>query len=60
MFSVAVDESVDINDIPHLTIFARYSDAEIHEELCCLKSMYGTTKGEDILKTFIDHFEDRD
>ena len=36
-----------------------YSDTEIHEELCCLKPMYGTTKGEDILKTFTDHFEER-
>ncbi|XP_050730475.1 general transcription factor II-I repeat domain-containing protein 2-like isoform X3 [Eriocheir sinensis] len=59
VFSVALDESVDINDIPRLAVFARYSDTEIHEELCCLKPMYGTTKGEDILKTFTDHFEDR-
>ena len=32
---------------------------EIREELCFLKPMYGTTKGEDILKTFTDHVEDR-
>ena len=59
VFSVALDENVDINDIARLVVFARYSDTEIHEELCCLKPMYGTTKGEDILKTFTDHFEDR-
>ncbi|XP_066955783.1 general transcription factor II-I repeat domain-containing protein 2A-like [Macrobrachium rosenbergii] len=36
-----------------------YSDTEVHEELCCLKPMYGTTKGEDILKAFTDYFENR-
>ena len=30
VFSVALDESVDINDIPRLAVFARYSDTEIH------------------------------
>ena len=59
VFSVALNESVDINDIPRLAVFARYSDTEIHEELCCLKPMSGTTTGEDILNTFIHHFEDR-
>ena len=59
VFSVALDESVDINDIPRFAVFARYSDTEVHEELCCLKPMYGTTKGEDILKAFTDHFENR-
>ena len=59
VFSFALDESVDINDIHRLAVFARYSDTEVHEELCCLKPMYGTTKGEDILKAFTDHFENR-
>ena len=54
VFSVALDESADVNDIPCLANFARYSDTEIHEELCCLKPIYGTTKREDILKTFTD------
>ena len=35
-FSVALDESVDINDIPRLAIIARYcSDDNVQEELCC-------------------------
>lgn len=59
VFSVALVESVDINDIPRLAVFARYSDTEMHEELCCLKPVCGTTKVEDILKTFTEHFEDR-
>ncbi|XP_042891739.1 general transcription factor II-I repeat domain-containing protein 2A-like [Penaeus japonicus] len=60
VFSVALVESSGINGIPpRLAVFARYSDTEIHEELCCLKPMHGTTKGEDVLKTFTDHFEDR-
>ena len=61
VFSVALDESVDINDSPRLAVVARYcSNGEIHEELCCLKSMIGSTKGEDVLNTFIKHFEQRD
>ena len=36
IFSVALDESVDINDSPRLAVVARYcSNCEIHEELCC-------------------------
>ena len=39
-FSVAVDKSVDINDIPRLAIIARYcSDDDVQEELCCLSPM---------------------
>ena len=38
VFGVALDESMDINDNPCLTIVARYCcDGEVHEELCCLK-----------------------
>ena len=59
-FSVALDESVDINDIPRLAIIARYcSDDNVQEELCCLSPMYGSTKGADILEKFINHFEKR-
>ena len=59
MFSVALDVSVVIYDIPHLTLFARYNDTEIYEKLCCLIPIYGTTKADDILSTFTDHFEER-
>ena len=45
VFGVALDESVDINDNPRLAVVVRYcSNGEVHEELCCLKSMCGTTK----------------
>ena len=60
VFSVALDESIDIDDNPRLAIVARYcSNGEVHEELCCLKPMYGTTKGKDILNTFTKSFEER-
>lgn len=59
VFSVALDESVDINDIPRLAIMAKYCDLNVREELCCLKSMTDTTKGEDIAKAFFEHFEER-
>ena len=31
----------------------------MHEELCCLKPMHGTTTGKDRLDTFTKHFEER-
>ena len=58
IFSVALDESIDINDNPRLAVVAGYCcDGEVHEELCCLKPMYSTTTGKDILDTFTKHFE---
>ena len=45
VFRVALDESVDINDIPRLEV-VRYCDSDgVREELCCLKSMHGTITG---------------
>lgn len=44
-------------DIPRLVIVARYSNRkEIREELCCLSTRNGNTKGEDIAIVFIGHF----
>ena len=58
-FSVARDESIYINDNPRLAVVARYCcDGEVHEELCCLKPMYGTTTEKDILDTFTNNFEE--
>ena len=55
VFSIALDESVNINDIPCLAVMARHCDHLIvREELCCLKPMPGTTKGE----VFMEHFNE--
>ena len=60
VFSVALDESIDIDDNPRLAVVARYcSNGEVHEELCCLKPKYGTTKGKDIFDISIKNFEER-
>ena len=60
VFSVALDKSIDINDNPRLAVVAGYfCDGEVHEELSCLKPMYGTATGKDILDTFIKHFKER-
>ena len=60
VFSVALDESIDINDNPRLAVVARYCrDDKVHEELCCLKPMYCTTTEKDILDTFNKLFEER-
>ena len=59
VFSVDLDESIDINDIPRLAVVTRYCcDGEVHEELCCLKRIYGTTTEKDILDTFTKHFDE--
>ena len=60
VFSVALDESIDINNNPRLAVVARYcSNGKVHEELCYLKPTYSTTKGKDILDIFIKNFEER-
>ncbi|KAG6936851.1 GTF2I repeat domain containing 2, partial [Chelydra serpentina] len=50
----------DINNVPRLAIVARYcASDEIQEERCCLKPLNDTTKGEDIVESFVNHFEER-
>ncbi|XP_026479418.1 zinc finger MYM-type protein 6-like [Ctenocephalides felis] len=59
-FSVAVDESTDVNDIARLAVFARYCDKDqVYEELCTLIPLPGTTKGEGILFSFISYFDSK-
>ena len=59
VFSLALDESVDVNDIPRLAVMARYCDTTVREELCCLQPMPDTTKGEDVATAIMQHFEER-
>jgi hypothetical protein len=58
VFSVAVDESTDVNDLSRLAVVTRYCENNrIYEELCCLLSLENTTKSEDILTEFISYFK---
>ncbi|GBO31930.1 General transcription factor II-I repeat domain-containing protein 2 [Araneus ventricosus] len=52
--SIAMDESTDINDTAQLVLFIRGVDEnfEISEELACMRSLKGTTKGCDIFRDF--------
>ena len=60
VFNLALDESIDINDNLRLAVVAWYCcDGKVHEELCCLKALFGTTTGKDLLDTFTKHFEER-
>jgi len=57
-FSVALDESVDVNDVARLEIFARYCDSDrIYEELCCSIPLGGTVKGVDFITAFVNYFK---
>ncbi|GBM68465.1 General transcription factor II-I repeat domain-containing protein 2B [Araneus ventricosus] len=51
---IAMDESTDINDTSQLELFIRGADEnfEITEELACMRSLKGTTKGCDIFREF--------
>ena len=60
VFGIALDKTGDVNDVPRLAVVIRYWDkGQTCEELCCLKPMHGTAKGEDVAKAFTDHFEER-
>jgi hypothetical protein len=61
VFSVALDESTDLNDLSRLALVARYPENNhIYEELCCLLPLHDTTKAEDILTAFISYFAKHD
>lgn len=51
-FSLALDESTDINDTAQLLVFIRgvNTEFEVTEELASMNSLHGTTTGEDIFK----------
>lgn len=61
VFSVALDESTDVNDASRLAVVARYlENNHIYEELCCLLPLHDTTKAEDILCAFTGYFSKQD
>jgi len=58
VFSVALDESVDVNDVARLAIVARYCDSDrIYKELCYSLPLGGTVKGVDFITAFVSNFE---
>ena len=59
VFSVALDENVDVNDVARLAIVSRYCDDHPYEEQCCLIPLGGTVKGVDITTAFLRYFENQ-
>uniref|UniRef100_A0A3P9L1T0 Uncharacterized protein n=1 Tax=Oryzias latipes TaxID=8090 RepID=A0A3P9L1T0_ORYLA len=61
-FSLALDESTDVQDTAQLLIFIRGVSAnfEFCEELAALKSLKGTTTGEDIFNNVCQTMEELD
>lgn len=59
-FSLALDESTDVQDVPQLAIFVRYvsSDVSVKEEMLDLVALKETTRGIDI-KTALDEVMDK-
>lgn len=58
--SVSLSEITNINVIPHNAIISTYCTLDgKQEELCCLKSLHGTTKGKNITEAFVQHFEEQ-
>ena len=59
-FSIACDESTDVNDVSKLAIFARYiAKNEVKEELLGLIPLHGQTRGEDVYLAVKQHFSER-
>ena len=49
----------DVYDVPRLAVMATHFDSTVREELCSLKPMSDTTKGEVIARLFMEHSEER-
>ena len=60
-YSVALDESTDINDNAQLVIFVRGVNNEVTEELLYVKTMQGRTTAKDVFELLIlDHYRCKD
>lgn len=60
MFSIAVDEKTDVNDITKQCVEARYIVKDkLREELCAIIPMHGTTGEKDVSDVVKNHFDER-
>ena len=58
-FSIALDESTDVNDVAQLCVWVLFPQNEsFREELLCLLPLQGQTRGEDILIARFTVFDD--
>uniref|UniRef100_A0A3Q3AU70 HAT C-terminal dimerisation domain-containing protein n=1 Tax=Kryptolebias marmoratus TaxID=37003 RepID=A0A3Q3AU70_KRYMA len=59
-FSLALDESTDVSHISQFSVIARYVAGDtLHEQSLAVLPMKGTTRGEDLFKSFIEFAKEK-
>ncbi|XP_034019583.1 zinc finger BED domain-containing protein 5-like [Thalassophryne amazonica] len=60
LFSLALDESTDVSHLSQFSIIARYAVGDtLREESLAVLPMKGTTRGEDLFKSFIEFADEK-
>uniref|UniRef100_A0A3Q3DRZ8 HAT C-terminal dimerisation domain-containing protein n=1 Tax=Hippocampus comes TaxID=109280 RepID=A0A3Q3DRZ8_HIPCM len=60
VFSLALDESTDVSNLSQFSVIARYVVGDtLHEESLAVLTMKGTTKGEDLFKSFTEFAKEK-
>ena len=59
-FSLALDESTDVSHLSQFSVIARYVAGDtLHEESLAVLPMKGSTRGEDLFKSFIEFAKEK-
>ncbi|XP_067939665.1 protein FAM200C-like [Watersipora subatra] len=59
-FSLAVDESTDVSNLSQFSVIARYVVGDtLHEEIFAVLPMKGTTREEDLFRSFIEFSKEK-
>ncbi|CAL1537675.1 unnamed protein product [Lymnaea stagnalis] len=59
-FSLALDESTDVSNLSQFSVVARYVVGDtLHEESLAVLSMKGTTRGQDLFRSFTEFVKEK-